>query len=233
MASRKKKADAAPRQTKLEFPNGHGGRRKGAGPKRKAPRPRVPHRKRAKLSKHHPVLVTQRIKNGLPSLRTRAVRRVLELAIGAAQERFGMRVVHYSLQHNHFHLIVEAESEESLSSGMGALKIRMARALNKLWGRSGSVFEDRYHAEIKRTPRENRNGIAYVLCNAAHHHIELVGPDPCSSGQWFDGWTDAREADVSARELPPHLVRPRTWLLNVGWKKHGLISVLEVPGRAD
>ena len=145
-----------------------------------------------------------------------------------------MRVVHYGFESNHMHLIVEAENWLSLSKGMGGLETRMARGLNKLWQRRGEVFPDRYHSRILRTPREVRNAIAYVLRNSAHHGIEIIGPDPFSSGRWFDGWKEAeRKPSSRTRELVQHLVRPTTWLLNVGWKRWGLISAFEVPGGRD
>src|SRR5204862_6807235 len=82
----------------------------------------------------------------------------------------------------------EADDARGLGRGMKGLCVRIARALNRLWKRVGSVFSDRYHARVLRTPREVRNALNYVLHNAARHGSRLGGPDPCSSGAWFDGW---------------------------------------------
>ena len=49
---------------------------------------------------------------------------------------------------------------------MQGLLIRIAKGLNKLWMHKGSVFADRYHDRILRTPREVRSALAYVLQNA-------------------------------------------------------------------
>ena len=55
------------------------------------------------------------------------------------------RVVHYSLQGNHAHFIVEAAGREALGRGMKSLGARLARAVNRVFERSGRVLEDRYH----------------------------------------------------------------------------------------
>ncbi len=86
-----------------------------------------------------------------------------------ACERDDFRLVHYSLQGNHAHLIVEANDADALGRGMKAVGARLARAVNQIFDRSGPVLADRYHARVLRTPREVRNAIAYVLLNARRH----------------------------------------------------------------
>jgi REP element-mobilizing transposase RayT len=143
-------------------------------------------------------------------------------ALVAGANRFGMRLVEFAVLSNHVHLVCEADDERALARGMKGLCVRIARALNRLWNRVGSVFSDRYHAHVLKTPREVRNALDYVLHNAARHGSRLGGPDPCSSAAWFDGWRYglglARVA--SASPLP----RALTWLLRVGWRRHGHID---------
>src|SRR5262249_46093857 len=150
--------------------------------------------------------------------------RAVRGALGAGPERFGMRLVHYSAQTNHIHLLCEAADRLSLSRGLQSLCVRIARALNHLWRRAGSVFDDRYHDRILRSPREVKIALAYVLHNACHHGIHVAGGlDPCSSAEWFDGWSSpmpARQPTASP------LSRARTWLLSLGWRRHGLIARL-------
>ncbi len=106
----------------------------------------------------------------------------------AASPKDDFRVVHFSIQSNHLHLIVEATDERALSRGMQGLSIRMARAVHRALGHGGTVFSDRYHAHQLETPRQTRAALLYVLQNWAKH-----GPggdyDPRSSASWFDGWT--------------------------------------------
>jgi hypothetical protein len=130
---------------------------------------------------------------------------------------------------NHLHLIVEAKNRRALSRGMQGLLVRIARALNKLWDRRGSVFADRYHDRILKTPREVRVALAYVLRNAARHGLRFVGVDPFSSGQRFDGWEE-RPPRGLADLAPPLLAKARSFLLRAGWRRHQLIRFTEVPG---
>jgi len=43
--------------------------------------------------------------------------RVIEGAFGDGCDRLGFRLVHYSIQGNHLHLIVEAQDEKALARG--------------------------------------------------------------------------------------------------------------------
>ena len=105
--------------------------------------------------------------------------------------------------------------------------------------RRGNVFEDRYHAEIIETPRQARRSLAYVINNWRKHREDRTGlartwrVDPFSSGSSFADWKELEASPVMwrARETYDPLVvyRPTTWLLAEGWKRHGLISVWEVP----
>jgi hypothetical protein len=159
----------------------------------------------------------------------------MEGSFRLACERGRFRLVHYSIQSNHVHLIVEASSVLDLASGMKSIGARLARAVNRILRRRGPVLEDRYHLHVLRTPREVRNAIAYVLLNARRHAAKLgrrlsraARIDPASSGRWFDGWRAAssRESGLD----PPAVAKPRTWLLGIGWRRSGLIDPHEVPG---
>jgi REP element-mobilizing transposase RayT len=171
------------------------------------------------------VHVTARLLAGLPSLRRKEAYRAILRSFEAGAQRNGFRLTQYSVQSNHLHLIVEAPNREALSRGLQGLLIRVARAVNRAWQRSGSIFSDRYHDRILRTPKEVRNALAYVLNNAKRHGIYEAGVDAFSSGLWFDGW---REAKPSMR-VPSILPKARTWLLNIGWRRWGLISLNTVP----
>jgi putative transposase len=148
---------------------------------------------------------------------------VLLGALAESSSRFGFKVVHYAAMSNHVHLLCEAESESALMLGMNALMTRLARRLNRLWKRKGSVFAHRYHCRELSTPRECHHGLAYVLGNAAHHGIHVVGGiDPYSSAAWFEGW-DPPLGSARPPEWTIPLPRASTWLLREGWEIHGRI----------
>jgi len=208
-----------------------GGRRAGAGRKAGADR-RDAHRRRSPLDRKHPCHVTLKVRRGLPSLRSRRLVSELERSFRAAAERGRFRLVHYSIQSDHVHAIVEAESGRHLASGMKAIGARLARAVQRVFWVRGVVLADRFHRHVLRTPSEVRNAIAYVLLNARRHAAKLgrrVDPrgaiDPASSGRWFAEWRSAPARDA------PAVAKPRTWLLASGWRRAGRIDPTEVPGR--
>ncbi len=133
-----------------------GGRRRNAGRRRKTSRPRVSHTSRARFSSGEPLLVTMRLLNALPSLRRSQVRKILNRAFAAGCDRFGFRLIHYSIQSNHLHLLVEARNRGAMTRGVQGLMVRIAKGLNRLWSRRGKVFSDRYHDRILRSPRQVR-----------------------------------------------------------------------------
>lgn len=161
----RRKTDRAPRVRQLSLLR-HGGARRGAGRKPNGVRARVSHRSRGVLAARFPVLVTLKVASGQPSLRRAHARELVFAALAAARERHGMRVVHFSVQANHLHALVEASDARALARGMQGLAVRIARALNRLWGRSGRLWCDRFHSRVLRTPREARNALVYVLHNA-------------------------------------------------------------------
>jgi len=217
-----------------------GGWRPGAG-RKPGPNPPVPHKSRGPFPASHPCLVTLKALDGVSSLRTRDVVREVEGSFRRGGERGEFRLVHYSLQGDHLHAIVEAEGPEALGRGMKSLAARFARAVTRALRRSGPVLRERYHLRVLRTPTQVRNALRYVLLNARRHWAKrrgskvLPGPvrlDPASSARWFRGW---RSGSLGAKEAAraadaPAVRAPRTWLLAVGWRRLGLLDPADVPG---
>jgi hypothetical protein len=114
---------------------------------------------------------------------------------------------------------------------MQSIGARIARAVNRVFSRRGKVLADRYHHRVLKTPREVRNALSYLLLNFRKHAAQrgVRAPaviDPASSGRWFLGWIH--------RHAPPEerapVAKARSWLLRVGWWRHGRIDPREVPG---
>jgi REP element-mobilizing transposase RayT len=218
-------------------PRGRGGWRKGAG-RKAAPDAAVRHLSRTRF-RNLPAHVTVRVQTDLPSLRTVALVHEIERRFAGGCDRPGFRLVHYSLQGNHAHLIVEAQDRDALGRGMKAIGARLARAVNRIADRDGRVFADRYHARLLRTPREVRNALRYVLLNARRHSGAKTASaplrlDPASSARLFDGWKysvpSALDHARSADGVP--VARARLWLVTIGWRRHGLLDPGDVPGPA-
>ena len=173
--------------------------------------------------------MTLRLRGGLPSMRTPRCYRVLERAFRAGKERNGLRLVHFIVMSNHLHLLVDVDNTKALSRGMQGLSVRMAKRLNRLWGRKGAVWAERYHDRILRHARQVRDALLYVLNNSRHHGERQVEPIPCpySSGAWFDGWRDYRAPPEEAERCP--LAAARTFLQRRLWRRHRLLHTRESP----
>lgn len=220
-----------------------GGRRKGAGRPAGKGRRAAPHRKRIRLKSYEPQHTTLRLTDDLRNSRRWKVFAKIVSVIGKAQ-REGFRIVEFSLQDGHLHLVTESNGWKALSNGVRALSIRLARRLNVLLGRKGRVIADRYHSRALGTPREVRNALLYVMQNAKKHFAQraiALNPhwlDPLSSAAFFSGWNaDAGPLAIALRarwraagiqDASP-CKAATTWLLHSGWKKHGLLRATELP----
>jgi REP element-mobilizing transposase RayT len=209
----------------LPEPKCRGGARRRAGRKPRAAHLRhTPHRARPVHRKANPVHVTLRA-----VLRSLRAQQVAGTVLGALRDcnRAWFRVVHYSLQDNHLHLIVEADDHDALLSGMRGLTVRIARRVNRLLFRRGRFWSDRWHGRDLEGPRQVRNALVYVLQNRMKH-ARSASLDPLSSAGTFDGF-----ASVPPRAFrsigPPCVAAARTWLLKVGWRRWGLIGLTEAP----
>jgi hypothetical protein len=141
------------------------------------------------------------------------------------------QVVHFSIQSDHVHLIVEA-SDDGLGKGIRGFAISFARRLNGLLRRTGKVWGDRHHRRDLPTPTETRNTLLYVLQNYVHHGVRTFGDgvvDPYSSAPRFDGWADQHTRLIEADAWPSP--KPKTWMLSIGWKRGrgGLLRTSETP----
>src|SRR5262245_42918634 len=227
-----------------------GGARKGAGRRPKGALAGVSHLRRPAHSRHNPVHVTLKIVRGVPSLRGRGVFGRVRTALALARERFGFRLIHFSVQRDHLHLIAEAADRRALSRGVQGLTIRVARAVNRHVERKGRLFADRYHARALKTPRACSLALRYVLLNSRKHargrshvgapeapHVGFV--DPCSSAAWFGGFARPRELVFGAAQCRAEFARttgmaapvaePRSWLLGRGMKRAVPFDVDDVP----
>jgi putative transposase len=218
-----------------------GGRRKGAGRKaaRRADGKRVfnSHSARETFTWSRPVHVTVCVREGLPNLRGKELAPVVLKCLEAGNERGGFRLVHFSLQTTHVHLICEAEGPAALAAAIKGLDVRIARAINKQLGRKGKVIADRYHLEVLRTPTQVRNAVRYVLRNGEKHGVHVAArhgdprpcPDPLSSAAWYGYWKEG-ELNVLATQSAATVVRPaQCYLLEAALRRMERLSLLDAP----
>jgi len=98
------------------------------------------------------MLVTIKRARGLVNLRYPAAAQVIfERVMFAQKEAF--RITHFTIQDTHLHLLVDADDATAFANGMRGFVASLARALNKLWGRTGSVFPERFHSRVLKSVR--------------------------------------------------------------------------------
>jgi hypothetical protein len=239
----------ARRQKQLEMPlpatPRWGGRRIGAG-RKPTGIAGMRHASRDHFPRTLPTHVTLRVRPDVPSLRVVAIVHEVERSFARGCVRPGFRLVHYSLQRNHAHLIVEVQDCDALGRGMKCIGARLARAVNRIARRRGPVVADRYHSRLLKSPTEVHRALRYVLLNSRKHAGKRISAnafaaredrvvlDPASSARWFDGWKPLGRL-VTGRDIPPAggkppVARARTWLLVKGWRRLGLLDPTSVPG---
>lgn len=78
----------------------------------------------------------------------------------------------YCLLKNHFHLVVKTKNiaiEKNISQAFSNLFNAYSKAINKVYGRTGSLFKDRFSRKAIRGENYLRQLILYVHLNLEHH----------------------------------------------------------------
>ncbi len=206
MLGSKRRRLRRPKQLELPLPNTWGGQRVGAGRKPVGlGRRNVPHRARARHMPAQPVYVV--LRSRVRSLRSQLLFPTVRRALARANRaRSDFRIVHFSVQADHLHLIVEADA---LSRGVQGLSVRVARAVNRQIRRRGALWSGRFFARDLSSPRAVKHAVRYVLDNFRKHGERVRGDrDPCSSAVYEVRRSGAHEhVPVSA---------PETWLGRFG-----------------
>jgi REP element-mobilizing transposase RayT len=166
----------------------------------------VPHAKRGEHDSRHPVHVSMRRVRLAPSLRSERMFHAILVEL-ARVKRLGVRVAHYSVQHDHLHLIVEGKDRRDLSNQMRKLFSRIALAVNAIAKRRGSLFRDRHHREELDGPTKMRNRSSTCSSMTASITPEVIAR------------LRARYDDIEG--LGSARTAPRTWLAQCGWRVRG------------
>ncbi|HTM23273.1 MAG TPA: transposase [Kofleriaceae bacterium] len=184
--------------------------------------------------------VSVRVLRSLPSLRGRHLWEAVRRALVKTCKKDRFRIVHFSVQGEHIHLLCEAADRRALSAGVQGFKISVAKRINARLDREGTVFPQRYHERIIESPTDCRATIAYILCNQRHHAYDQGATlprghvDPCSSARHFDGWTVQHPPPWkhAAGGIGDDAVcaPAESFLLKHGWRRGGgLISPDHIP----
>ncbi|HET9957817.1 MAG TPA: transposase [Polyangiaceae bacterium] len=212
---------------------GWGGQRRGAGRKKQRGLESVPHEPRAPVRPQFPRHVTLCLNTR--ALRTQSVFNAVCAAFRALHRKWGesFRVAEFSVQSDHIHLLIEANTDAALRSGMKSLGARLSHGINRVLGRRGKLYRDRFHDRELTSARAVRVVLAYLFANFRKHQTKeaLAGlsRDPFSSAPYFHGFVSADFDTPFAGHGPPEanlpIMRARGRLLSRDWQRHGLLSV--------
>ena len=210
----------------------HGGRRAGSGRKNRSGE--LAHVRREQVSLRTPLHITFKLVRDLPSLRSPAIFTALKIYAARVRD-FGVNVVHFSVQSNHIHMIVEVLNNQSLGRAMRSLAGRLGKMIRDLVKRGsaglpiGKVFFGRYHMRVIRSPLQMRNALRYVLLNFSQHEELIDHLDQYSTASSFTEWRSLLRERYGAliEDQVESLIIPGqrefgeawSWLCKVGWMR--------------
>jgi REP element-mobilizing transposase RayT len=135
-------------------------------------RKQVAHRKRPLLPKNTPVHVTIKIRPFLfQTLRRKIYFKKISRAISRARNK-GLRIIHFTVQKDHLHFMIETKDNLQLAKGMQSLGISLSKSLKVHVGKHiKSIYKSRYHLHILNTIKEIKNAKYYILGNSIKHGV--------------------------------------------------------------
>jgi REP element-mobilizing transposase RayT len=130
--------------------------------------PGIRHTGRPKLKKSASLHLTVKVRKNKADIKNKSILMILKRAIQNARKQ-GLKVIHYTLEYDHVHLLIEADNNFVLGKGMQAFGVTMAKAINRAKKLSGSVYKTRYHFRQITGTKELKNVMMYIFKNGLKH----------------------------------------------------------------
>jgi REP element-mobilizing transposase RayT len=127
-----------------------------------------------------------------PIYRTDADRITFFEILERTLSRFDWRCLSYCLMDNHFHLLIRTP-QPNLSRGMQQLKSGYARIVNRRYGGSGPLFDDRFHAPLVQRDAHVLEVLRYLALNPVRAGL-------CDEPE---GWTWSAHSAIAGLTSPP------------------------------
>jgi REP element-mobilizing transposase RayT len=128
----------------------------------------IRHIARDQIKRTTPLHLTIKIESKKAGIKNKNILTALHHSIKNAR-LLGLRILHYSLEYDHVHLLVEADNNGILGRGMQSFGISFSKGINKIKQMNGRVFKSRYHFRKLKTPSEIKNVLNYILRNGIKH----------------------------------------------------------------
>ena len=153
--------------------------------------------------------------NRSPIFRSDPDYRALLTILGDASQRFASDVHGYVLMENHVHLLATPRMPESIEKTMHVVGLRYVRYFNRLYSRTGTLFEGRYRSMIVDDERYWTTCLRYIELNPVRARIvERPEAYPWSSHRANALGTEDRLVTHHGRYLdlgPDPSARQRMW----------------------
>ena len=105
---------------------------------------------------------------------------MLKKAIFNARKK-GLRIIHFSLEYDHVHLLVEAADNVELGKGMQSFGVTLSKAINRMRKMKGTVYKHRYHFRQISSSRELKYVMKYIFSNGVKHGTAKTIINPFNS----------------------------------------------------
>lgn len=121
--------------------------------------------------------LTIKVKAIKADIKNKIILHMLKRAILNAR-RQGLKVIHFSLEYDHIHLLIEADNNQTLGKGMKAFGVTIAKKINKFRGLMGAVYKHRYHFRRIESSKQLKNVMKYIFSNGVKHGTakSLISP---------------------------------------------------------
>lgn len=130
--------------------------------------PGIRHTKRFRLKKPSSLHLTIKVRVNKADIQNKRILKALHHAIKRARLK-GLKVIHYTLEYNHVHLLVESVDNKILHKGMQSFGITISKAINKIKQTKGAVYKNRYHLRIINSAKQLKNVLHYIFSNGIKH----------------------------------------------------------------
>lgn len=140
----------------------------------------IRHIRRERISKPTSLHLTIKVRENKADIKSKRILKSLHHAIMRARLK-KLKVIHYTLEYNHVHLLVEALDHKVMHQAMQALGISFSKAINKAKAAKGGVYKHRYHLRKLASSKELRNVLHYIFSNGVHHRRTTSMLDPYNS----------------------------------------------------
>ena len=120
---------------------------------------------RRRFTANSNVLITSRIKSGLPFACNSLIELIIKSTLARAQCFYPVKITHLIFMGNHFHILLYVQDAFDVVNFIAYLKKQLTDFINRLTGKSGSRWQCRFDAPTVIDPKKTLTEILYLYNN--------------------------------------------------------------------